>query len=254
MLTYLKLIVSFSILLLAMPAWAETFTVYTNLAPPIKDVEDDRPTGITGDLLVELFRLSGHELEPITKVVPLVTALEKVKKEHGTVCLGLAKNPQRSPHYKWVGPIHTIKSGIVAKKSRALSIPSLKATKGLTIATVINSAPERMLMGKGLEKRQRRRFATTKEAIQALANDKVDGLLMPIAATYRSMNKMGIPTREYETAIVLNSIKLYFAFNRETSDETIEGMQQTLDAMKQTDSSGNSAYLEIIAKYSNPTP
>lgn len=228
---------------------AGEFTVFTNVVPPIKYVKDDRITGITGDILAHILNKEGFGIKEPARPLPLAETIERTQSEPGSICLGLAKTPQRRPHFKWVGPAYTVNTGIIAKKSKRLSIPRLKDTKGLTLASVIDSAPENRLKGKAFEEEQLKRFPTTHEAVRALADDEVDGLLMPTSPAYAIMEELGIPADEYVTVITLDSLELYFAFHLNTSNSLIDRLQAELEAMRKTDGQGMSLYLSIISRY-----
>lgn len=235
--------------LFASPAPAAEFTVVTNLVPPIKDMDNGRLSGITGDILAEVMKRSGHTLSPKVQIVPLSEALDITGTRPGTICLALARTPERTPHYKWVGPVYSVHTGIIAKRSRALNLPSLHAASKLTLASVKDSAPEKLLMGSRIPASQFRRFKTALEAVRALGNDEVDGLLMPIAPTYHLMHANHINPEQYESAIVFDTMKLYFAFNPDTETHVIHEIQQALDDLKKRNRAGHSEYLSIISKY-----
>jgi polar amino acid transport system substrate-binding protein len=223
--------------------------VVTNLVPPIKEVHDGKLTGITGHVLIEVMKRSGHTLNPKVKIAPISQALKIVKSASNTIYPGLARCPLREEHYKWVGPVYSIHSGIIAKKSRALNLPCLDAAKGLTIASVIDSAPEQRLLNNGIPKRQLIRFKTPREAINALVEGRADGLLMAVNPSYHMMQEDNINPTDYETVLLLDTMKLYFAFNPDTETETIEEIQQALNELKKTDDRGNSDYLNIVSHY-----
>jgi|GEM_PF-2516350 len=237
--------------LIALPtlAVADEFMVVTNIVPPIKEVQNGKLTGITGNVLIEVMERSGHTLNPKVKITPISQALKIIESTSGTIYPGLALCPQREQNYKWVGPVYSIHSGIIAKKSRALNLPCLDAAKDLTIASVIDSAPEQRFLDTGIPKKQLIRFKTSREAINALVEGRADGLLMAVTPTYHMMREGNINPNDYETVLLLDTMKLYFAFNPDTDTETIQEIQQALNDLKKTDDCGNSDYLNIVSQY-----
>jgi len=234
---------------MALPAWAENFTIVTNSVPPIKIVENGTLTGVMGDLLHAVMNRTDHTLDDNIRVMPLKQALNETKDTPNTVCPALVRTPQRTPNYKWVGPVYTVQSGIIAKKKHNVHLPSLKDSKGMLFASVINSGPERMLLGRKLQKDQLLRFDTTQEAIQALIDDKVDALLMSLPPAFSVLKQMNAAPESYETVLVFNTMDLYFAFNADTDNAIIQELQKALKAIKKADKTGMSEYLKITSRY-----
>lgn len=245
----LALIGLFAVLLVS-PARAEEFTAVTNNVPPLKYVKDGVVGGISGDILAELLKRTGHTLKSISNPMPLGDAMSMTERNSGFICVGLVKNPSRAPLFKWVGPYYTFATGIIVKKSRKISIARLAEAKGLVLATVINSASEKKYTDTLLGKNRFKRFPTTREAILALTGDSVDGLLMPTAPAYHLMAKMKVEPNDYVTAIALDNLEMYFAFNTETDDTIIKALQKEFEALKQADDTGMSLYLEILSRHS----
>jgi polar amino acid transport system substrate-binding protein len=236
--------------LFALPhlAAAQSFTVITNSVPPFKFLKNGKPSGMAGDLLTYLFRITGHSVAQ-SRSIPMAQFLHGGYKEPGSVFLSLSKGHQQNHGFKFVGPIFTAKSGIIVKKSSQFRLARIHDAKAMILASVINSAPEKGLMGTALEEKHFLRFTTPQEAIKALVTDKADGLLLATAAAYHLMAREGIDTNLFETALTLDSIPLYFAFHADTPDHVIEQLQATLDEMKQPDETGMSPYLKIISAY-----
>ena len=231
-----------------LPATAQSFTVLTNSVPPFKFLKEGDPSGIAGDLLTYLFRATGHSVAK-TRIVSMTQFLEQGYTEPDTVFLSLSKRHQQGHSFKWVGPITAAKSGIIVKKSRHLRLARIRDARQLTLASVIGSAPEKMLMGTALKEKQFLRFPTPDGAIQALADDKADGLLLATSAAYHLMARKGLDPARFETALTLDSIPLYFAFHTATPDRVIDQLQTALDAMKRPDRTGMSPYLKILSAY-----
>lgn len=236
--------------LIVAPARAAEFIAVTNNAPPLKYVRDGVIGGISGDILTELMERTGHTFTSIPTPVPLEDSLPLARRTPGYICVGLVKTPNRAPFFKWVGPYYTFATGIVVKKSRNFSIARLEDAKGMVLASVINSAPEKKYGTTVLDPKQLKRFPTTREALLALTGDAVDGLLMPTAPAYHLMVELGFEPSEYVTAITLENQELNFAFHHKTDDTVIQAFQRQLEAMKQTDETGMSPYLKIISRHS----
>lgn len=230
------------------PAAADSFTVITNNVPPFKFIEDGELSGMAGDLLKTLFQATGHTVGR-TRIMSMSRYLAEAYREPGTVFLALSKSHERGHGLKWVGPIFTAGSGIIVKKARDLRLARIQDARGMTLASVIHSAPEDALMGKAIGEKHFLRFATPGEAVRALADDRADGLLLATAAAYRRMRLDGIDPDLYHTALTLESIPLYFAFSPQTPDSVVNELQAALERMKRPDAKGMSPYLAIVSRY-----
>lgn len=232
----------------ALPASADSFTVFTNNVPPFKFLENGAPSGMAGDLLKHLFAATGQTIAA-TRSTTMHRFLTDEHQKPGTVFLALSKSHRQGHIFKWVGPIFKAASGIVIKRSRHIRLARIADARGLVLASVIGSAPEEMLMGTAFAADQFLRFKSPQEAIRALVEDRADGLLLATAPAYHLMTRAGIDTDDYETALTLDAIPLHFAFHPDTPDAVIERLQAALDAMKQSDGTGMSPYLKIVSKY-----
>lgn len=235
-------------LLFALPAQAESFTVFTNIIPPYKMIRDGQPSGMAGDLLVHLLANTGHTIRE-TRTMTHREYLSQAFDMPGAVYLALARDYQDKRPLKWVGPIFSANTGIVVKKSSGLRLERIDDATGLILASIIESSPEKMLLDKAIPRKQFLRFDTAREAIHALADGRADGLLMADAGAYSLMQAEGINPRDYRTALVLEALPLYFAFDWSTPDETIAQLQSALDAMKRPDETGMSPYLKVLSRY-----
>ncbi|MBG0789424.1 MAG: transporter substrate-binding domain-containing protein [Desulfovibrionaceae bacterium] len=240
----------FIALFLACPLQAEarSFTVFTNNAPPFKFLKDGKPSGMAGDLLMHLLKITGHAVAR-TRATTMNHFLESDYRQKDAVFLSLSQKHQQGNRFKWVGPIFTATSGIVVKRSRRIRLARISDAKTLVLSSVIDSGPERTLLGAALSEQRFLRFKRPEEAVMALVNDQADGLLLATAAAYWFLGRQGIDTSDYETALTLDPIPLYFAFHPDTPDAVIEELQKALDAMRQTDAEGMSPYLKIVSKY-----
>lgn len=241
------------VLLTASPAGAGDFTVVTNTAPPIKFVKDGMISGIAGDVLAEIMRRAGFKLDKgDIRVMSLTEGYDFVKATPGTLCVSLARTPERESDFKWVGSTYSTQLGFIAKKDRNIRLNSTDSAKRFTVGSVIASAPEVTLKDQGFTEDDFIRHEEPQEAIRALSEGRVDLLAFPKSPAYTIMMRAGISPDDYEMVHEFKTVEVYIAFNRGTSDDTIARLQAALDHLKKPDASGSSAYSRIVSAYFTP--
>ncbi len=244
--------ISILALSLASLACAQGFTVVTNNVPPIKYVEKGELQGVTAEVLKELTNRTGYTVNKTVRELTLQQAYDEVRNTPGTLLPALVRTPQREPDFKWVGPVYTTRAGLIAKKKHNIKLVNLADAKKYVIGTIINSGPERSLIKRGFPVEKMVRCNGTAEIIQAIKADKVDMISFAITPSFYIMLQAGIDPKDYELLKEINSLDLYIAFNRETSDDVIKSFQMTLIEMKKPGKDGSSKYDRIVSKYFFP--
>jgi len=251
---YSLIYTTLTILTFTLCSHAGDFTVLTNQLPPIKMVKDGMATGMVGDVLTVIMKENGCPLEPgDTKQTPVAAAYNTVRDTPNHIFLALVRSPQREAHLKWVGPVYTSTMGFIAKKERQISISSAEDTRPYTIGSIKESASERMAITMGVNKERLVRFDGTSEALDKLVNGKIDLLIFPKSPAFYIMLGKNVDPDKYEEVYSIKSVDFYVGFNKNTDDELIGKLQESLDRMKQPDPSGMSPYQQIIGKYFKPT-
>lgn len=240
-------------ILMVTPTLAVDFTVLVNQLPPIKLIQNGQLHGIAGDILTEIMvkqdiRISRERIH----AVPWKDAFSRTLNTPGTICLTMARTPDRISLFKWVGPIYRTKIGLIAKKERDISLLNIRSISRYRVGTVSNSAPEKLLLKAGVSPEQLDRSNTASKAVERLATGKVDMLSFAQTPTFYTMVNNDINPNDYEMIHELTTLDLYIAFNKETDDQLIHKLQRTLDELRAPKSNGMSRYDEIISKYFVP--
>lgn len=101
------------------------FVVYAGQLPPINyRADNESPVmGIAVDVLAYLFRRAGVEFYPADiEQVPWARALELVQHQTGTVLVTVGRTAAREDLFSWVGPVSSIRLGLVAMRDRKIKI------------------------------------------------------------------------------------------------------------------------------------
>lgn len=249
---FFRLSVSCALLLaLALPCRAEGFTVFTNIAPPVKFMQDGEPSGVAGELLKAVMGRAGLRIGK-TVVTTHEEGIATVMQEPGTLYLAISKMVEQKDSFKWVGPVYTTRFGLIARRSKGLALPNFAAVRKYSIGSVGGSVPHRRLLDMGIPEENFVLRPTTREIVSLLVNDKVDLLAFAVSPTFHILMYQGSDPNDYESLRDYAQADLYFAFNSATDDVVIAHLQKALDDLKRPGPDGSSEYEKIVSRFYRP--
>lgn len=218
--------------------------------PPYNFWKDGEIRGIAVDLLIAITEKSAH---PVTsediEMIPWARGYKIVQTTPGTALFSMGRTEQREKQFKWVGPISELTIGLMAKKSNNIAINSIEDLAAYRIGTIRDGAPEQLLVTAGYPANKVERVTKPEQNIKKLVIDRIDMLAFNTDSTRYSMKHMGLNSEDYETVFSLKKIKLYYAFNKDTDDATIDRLNLALDQLKKVDANGNCSFDNIISAY-----
>lgn len=240
-------------LVMAAGAAADQFTVVSNILPPIKFTRNGKPIGIAVDILKRIARDTDLELDSNAfQFIPWNQAYDMTRDQPRTICLAMARTPDREELFKWVGPIYTTRLGLIAEKTRDVVVGSLEDAHRYSIASVIDSAPEKILLREGYPESRLIRRARVEDSLTLLTSRQVDMFAFAKSPTLFAIMDAGQDPSRYRMVLELMTVDLYLAFNKTTSDDLIKQLQAALDAMKLPGPNGESEYDVTIGSYFVP--
>lgn len=241
------------VLLLAVPAPAKDFTVLTNQLPPIKMVRDDTATGIMGDVLTRLMVANGKCLgKGDARHLPLAEAFNMVRDTPGTIYLAMLKLPKWEPQFKWVGPVYNTTISLIGRADRPFRVRKTTDALPYTVGAVRGSAAAHLAVSQGFPEDKLVLVDRVAEAVDKLIKGDIDLLAFPKSPTFYEMLRQGMDPNQFKAVHDMKSMDLYFAFNRNTDDALIHGLQQALDLLKKRGPDGNCEYDAIVNRYFMP--
>ena len=157
------------------------------------------------------------------------------------------RTKSRENLFKWVGPISKTTIGIISLKSKNIVIKNISDLEKYKIGAIKKDIGETLL----LENKIPRNNIDSIDGINSLATsfyklerDKIDMFSYETKVAKYSAELNGYDVSEYEVIHILENNQLYFAFNKQTSDDIINKWQKALDTIK-----SNGTYDKIIKKY-----
>lgn len=221
----------------------DSLTFYTEEAPPL-NFKDGEMKGITIDLLSEIFKRTGSSKKTSdVKLVPWARGYDALEKGPNVVLFAAAKTKDRTPLFKWVGPITDLNIVVLTKKD-APKINSAADLKSLRIATVLNDVGEQLLLSETGYPEASLKRASLDSGIKKLEAGRVDALAFVELTARYSIGKLGLKQDDFVVGFELLKLGLYYATSKDVSDDAVNSMQKAMDSIR-----ADGTLDKIIAKY-----
>lgn len=239
------------LLFLPMCLWAQPpIKVMTEQLPPFNYLENSEIIGISAEVVRKIFAQVGSPMEGgDIQMYPWARAYHEVQTKSGTALFSTARTEEREELFQWVGPLIEITLGIVAKKDRHIKIDSVDDFSTYRIGTVRESAPEQLLLKKGVQIDNLDRLILPEPNIKKLDAGRIDLFVFNLQVVQHLMTKLGIDMSQYETVYTLKKVNLYVALHKDTDPELVKRLQTALDELKQPGPDGFSQFDAITRKY-----
>ena len=163
------------------------------------------------------------------------------------------KLKDREPHFNWLGPIATVRLGVIAK--RTTDIPkgktALEVLRPLKIATIKETSAEKMLFQEIGENHGLNitRVSTPVQGYKMLEYGRVDVLVYTDVPFVYHLLTEGQDVSQYRMAHVILNTDYYICAGKDIPKEQINIMQTQLNRLKESDGKGSSMYDRIMARY-----
>ena len=201
-------------------SYAEIFKAYSENMPPYNYIENGKVSGISTEILKKITKDSSIHINK-TEVLPWKRSYAKVLSTKNTVLYSTGRSKQRENLFAWVGPIDSMRVGVVAKKSANLKISKTIGFRGYKIGTITNSFVEQKLLKEGVKKENLDSFISIESQVKKLVSHRVDMVAFSIPAICYYLKKLGEDLNDYEELYILGKADLYFAFNKNSDKKMI---------------------------------
>lgn len=171
--------------------------------------------------------------------------------DNNTVIFSTGRIPQREPLFKWVGPISPTKAVLFALREKHITINSPADLRAIKIGVTKDSAEGPLAIKAGANPSNLVERNNTTELIDMLKAGAIDAWAYPDLVGVWLADKAGLNASEYEIVYSLdNGTPLYYAFNRNTSDSTVQAFQKALiQTKKGKEASGVSDFEMVLYRY-----
>ncbi len=243
---------SLLVILLLSPATssADGIRIVSNTLPPLKFSENGKVKGISVDILTKIMKQAGRPINPdAIQTMAWARAYEDAMLMPGTILLSIAKTKERTPLFKWVGPVYKIQLGLIGKVRQNFNIKKAADASEYFVGTLLKTAPEQLLFSQGFPKDRAHRIPKTEQALRMLADGRLDLFAHTADSTFYMMPQLGIDPKQFRVYYVIKDVELYIGLNNSYSDEFATKLQKQLDELKKPGPDGVSEYDRIVKKY-----
>jgi polar amino acid transport system substrate-binding protein len=223
--------------------------------PPFNYVENGTLEGISVDLLAGVYGEMNMTFTPDhIRVLPWDEAYETALEENNTVILAVTRLPEREALFKWAGPIGSQHQVIFSNRDDHIVITSPGDLDNYRIGVVKDDAAILQLEDLGVNRSHIVTMDSAPELISAVQDRSIDLWCYGQAAGRYFAGKATGDPGYFEVVYTLDSADIYYAFNRNTPDETVGAFQAALDTLRnEPDSEGITEYQRIVYHYVGAT-
>lgn len=221
-------------------AFAEDFKIMTEEFPPFNYTQDGKITGLSSEVMVELTKRVGHQMN--AEVLPWARAYGLIQRKDGLILYSMTRTEAREELFKWVGPIASNKWVFFTKKGSGIVINSLEdAKKVKAIGAYKEDAAETFLKEQGFTNIDS--VPNDELNVPKLMGGRIDLWIVGELQGIHKAKQKG-ESDNLEKVFDVKDTQLYIAFSKNTPDEVITSWQSALDAIK-----ADGTYDAIVKKY-----
>ncbi|MBF0264918.1 MAG: ABC transporter substrate-binding protein [Gammaproteobacteria bacterium] len=222
--------------------------LYTEHYPPHNMKIDGHLTGLSVDILDAMFKQMkfANHVDDI-KLTNWSRAYTLAMKKSNSMVFSTTRTESREPLFKWVGPIVSTEVGIIAPKSKGIIINKLSDLNQYKIGAVLKDVGETLLLDQGVNKKQIFHVDgndTINLSFTKMLKNRIDLFSYNIGVAFTNAKSEGFDISQFEVVYILKKADLYYAFNKDTSDDVIAYWQKALDEVKE-----KGIYDKLLKKY-----
>jgi len=204
----------------------ENFPPY-NMADDGKNfARDEHITGIAADIVREMFKRAGIEYT-LTLRFPWERIYGMALEQANYGVFVTARLPEREALFKWVGPIGPDDWVLLARGDSPISVTSLEQVRQYRIGAYKGDAIGEHLQAQGLQPELALR---DQENVRKLMDGKIDLWATGDPAGRFLARQDGVTG--LKRVLRFESAELYLALNKQTDEQIVQRLQQTLNQMR----------------------
>ncbi len=212
----------------------KNLTFYTEQYPPYNYLENGTPTGIMVDMLNATMKEMGKGPADI-RVACWTSAYQTVLSTPNTVLFAASRTSDRESLFKWAGPVLTETAVVFSYRERPVAVNSTADLKRYRIGVVADDAAAGKLRALGVPDGQIVVAADPLTMIRQVQNGTTDLFAYGEGAGHFWIGQSGTRPGLFTTVATIGEEPVYYAFNRNTSDQTVQAFSQALNRSAQKD-------------------
>jgi len=210
-------------------------TFMTEQYPPFNFEKNGELQGIAVDLLIGMLQKAGSSISrKDIQLLPWARGYQDVLMQKNTCLFSTTRTQEREKLFRWVGPIARNKVALLARQGKKYHISSATDLKNYTFGVIKDDVGEQLLLGAGVPATSIQRVNTSLQNIKKLLMGRIDFWSYGEIVARWQINELGFDRNDFQTAHVLQTKDLYFAFHRQTDPGIVGLLQNILEKMKKT--------------------
>ena len=225
----------------------DNLTIFTEEYPPYNYLNQDnnKLEGIYVEVVDYILKDNNSKLSTKDiQLVPWARAYRTTLTEKNTAIFAITLTDERSPLFKWVGPVTGTSQVLIAKKKKGIKINKVEDINKHSVVVVRDDVAEQLLISSGIDKKKLQEAQFPILCARMLSGDRIDLWAYAEGPARFIIKKEYGGFGDYEIVHVLNEGEMYIGFNKDTPDEVIEMFQKSLDKLKTVDVDKYNAILE----------
>ncbi len=224
---------------------AKDLVYLTEEYPPWSFTRDGKLSGACVEILMLMWQRLGlsNKIEDI-KVVPWARGMKLIREEPNVVLFGMGYSQERAEMLHWIGAYHVHSLVLIAKKSRALKINSVKEAQRFTVGAVREDIGHQLLVSKGFDGNLLALSNNQSSLLLKLKAGRVDMISYMDDVAFKNMRRSGLNPNEYEIVLDIQTLRSGFGFSRKIPDKVILQFQRALNLIL-----ANGSVNKILKKY-----
>ena len=216
----------------------ENFPPFNMAANGHDYARDAKVVGQSTELVRELLRRAGVTYS-LTLRFPWDRVYRHVLAHPGSAVFSTTRSAEREALFKWVGPIASYDSVLVAAPGRRFQLASLEQARGYRIGAYKSGAVSELLASRGVAAQA---TLNDRDNIAKLQSGQID-LWATSAPVWRHLARSA-GAADLQEVLTLRSDPLYLALHKDTPDALVQRLQQTLEQMRKEGWSSCTAHPE----------
>lgn len=211
------------------------FTITTEHWKPFQYIENGEKKGISVDIMDSMLQyLDSEQTSKDINFFPWARAYHKAIRDDNTILFLTTKTEERENLFKWVGPLLSYNTYLIARKDHNITIKDPVDLQNYRIGSVEDDASEIFLneLGVPLEDLVRAKKGT--DVVTILTKGRIQILLSEWTSFVSDVKSLNLNLDDFEPIYLSSTSKLYYAFSVTTSDEIIDRFQNAFDQIKES--------------------
>ncbi|ACS79420.1 substrate-binding periplasmic protein [Maridesulfovibrio salexigens] len=205
----------------------ESTVFMTEVVPPYNYLKNGTIQGAGIEILMQALEAVNIKINASKiKLYPRARTYKILSSQPNTCSLTI-QTPKTKNKFKWAGPITDYTCSFIARKDAKIN--SLADIKKNRVGVVRKTILQNKLVSLHYNAHP---ASTIEELIKKIEYGRTDIIFSNSHVAFEKMRTLGIDTNKYKIIHTLNIGELYFAFNSETDNTTVNKLQEGIDKIR----------------------